>query len=92
MTRTRTVMRSSAAMPTFGTARAPSAGSAPRALRVLGLKDLPTMKGICFHPNHLRRLIAKGDFPKPTYLSERCPVWDEVVIDAWLKAKIAASA
>lgn len=36
---------------------------------------------------HTYRLIARGDHPKPTQLSERVFVWNEADIDAWLEAK-----
>ena len=41
-------------------------------------------KGIQFVPNHIRRLVAAGKFPKPFYLSERRPAWTEATLDAWI--------
>jgi len=73
---------------TFGHARKHQAAAAPS--RVLGLKELPS-KGICFHPNHLRRLWERGDFPRPIKLSPRKLAWPEEVLDAWLASKKEAA-
>jgi prophage regulatory protein len=41
-------------------------------------------KGIPFSKNHIRRLVAKGKFPAPFYMSERRPAWSEAQLDAWI--------
>jgi prophage regulatory protein len=56
--------------------------------RVFTFKTLPE-KGIDFHPNHVRRLVRAGRFPKPIYLSWRRPVWLEDELDRWIDGKIA---
>jgi hypothetical protein len=55
--------------------------------RILSPKELPT-KGIHYHPNHLRRLWMRGDFPAPIRLSPRKLAWPEEAIDAWLDSKL----
>jgi hypothetical protein len=45
--------------------------------RVFTFDTLPE-KGIPFSKNHIRRLVAKGKFPAPFYLSERRPAWSEL--------------
>lgn len=62
--------------------------SLPPVRRVLTMKDLPA-KGIQYHPNHLRRLWQRGDFPEPFYPSARKCAWFEDVIDQWLDDKAA---
>ena len=70
--------------PHFGSSRTKPAPSG----RVFTYRTLPE-KGIDFHPNHIRRLVHAGKFPKPVYLGARKPVWLEDEIDAWIDAKIA---
>ena len=33
--------------------------------------------------------VARGDFPKPARLSERCTRWDSRAIDAWIERQLA---
>ena len=47
------------------------------------------MKGIDYHPNHIRRLFHTGKFPKLVYLGARKPVWLEGDLDAWINERIA---
>ena len=47
-------------------------------------------KGIQFVPNHIRRLVKKGRFPAPFYLSERRPAWTEAALDAFIDEREAA--
>jgi len=42
--------------------------------------------------SQLWRLINRGDFPKPTKLSERVNAWDSRKIDAWLAEKFGSAA
>jgi predicted DNA-binding transcriptional regulator AlpA len=66
---------------------------AERAVRPKGrIFTLRTLceKGIRYHPNHIRRLVKRGKFPAPFYLSERTPAWCESTIDAWLDQLEAA--
>jgi hypothetical protein len=46
-------------------------------------------KGITYHPNHLRVLWQRGEFPLPIHLSPRRIAWFEEDIDAWILAKAA---
>ena len=69
----------------FGTSRTSEA--APLA-RLFTYKTL-MLKGIDYHPNHIRRLVHAGKFPKPVYLGARKPVWLEGELDAWIDDKIA---
>ena len=39
-------------------------------------------------PDELRH---QPNFPKPAYLTPRCPVWREAELQAWLDAKFAAN-
>ena len=74
--------------PTFGRSATPQP---PPTRRLITPKDLPS-KGICFHPNHLRRMWQAGPFPEPIHLSPRRIAWDEADIDAWIDAKLARAA
>jgi hypothetical protein len=51
--------------------------------RLYDFASLP-LKGIKFHPNHIRRLVRAKRFPAPIYLSPRRPCWTESALDAWL--------
>ena len=42
-------------------------------------------KGVIFHPNHVRRLVAEGKFPPPFYMTARRPAWTEAALDEWLE-------
>jgi len=42
--------------------------------------------------SQLWRLIKRGDFPKPTKISERCNAWDSRQIDVWLAEKFGGAA
>ena len=48
--------------------------------RIYTFQTLPE-KGIRYSRNHLRRLIRRGKFPPPIYLSERRPAWTEAALD-----------
>lgn len=41
---------------------------------------------------HVYRLIQRGQFPKPTHLTERVSVWSEASIDNWLAEKFSGGA
>jgi hypothetical protein len=71
-------------MKTFGHPKAQH--SAPPSKRVLDFDGLRE-KGIHYHPNHLRRLWQRGDFPAPFKPSPRKLAWWEDAIDAWLVSK-----
>src|SRR5262249_35999729 len=48
-------------------------------------------KGIHYHPNYLRRLWQRGDFPRPFKPSPHRLAWWEHDVDAWLLEKAGAS-
>ena len=75
------------AVPHFGSSRT---RKAPKG-RVFTFRTL-SEKGIDYHPNHVRRLVHAGKFPKPIYLGPRKPAWLEDELDAWIDAKIAKQA
>jgi hypothetical protein len=60
----------------------------PPSRRVLMIKDL-AVKGILYHPNHLRRLWMQDLFPRPVYPSKRRCALFEDDIDEWLFSKQA---
>jgi hypothetical protein len=53
----------------FGYSKRTKTVAAP-STRIITPKTLPEM-GIYFHPNHLRLMWERGDFPRPFYLSKR---------------------
>lgn len=53
---------------------------------VVGMRDLPGF-GVLYHPNYLRRLWQRGDFPKPTLLTRRKLVWPRSAILGWVAYK-----
>ena len=57
--------------------------------RVFNFRTL-SEKGIDYHPNHIRRLVHAGKFPKPIYLSTRKPVWLEDALNAWIAEQESA--
>ena len=62
----------------------------PQSRRVLDYEGLKA-KGVSYHPNHLRRLWERGDFPRPFKPTPHRLAWFEDIIDAWLTAKARAT-
>lgn len=60
------------------------------ARRALRLRQVLDKTGLS--RSQLYRLIARGDFPAGTPLSEHVRAWDEWGIDDWLAAKFERSA
>lgn len=73
---------------TFGHPKPQPAKPSKRVLDYEGLRA----KGVHYHPNHLRRLWQRGDFPKPFNISKRKIAWWEDAIDAWLVSKSTEAA
>lgn len=48
-------------------------------------------KGVHYTADHLRRMEAKGQFPKSFQMGPGRVVYDEAEIDEWLEAKKRAS-
>jgi hypothetical protein len=69
----------------------PSPLPPPQSKRVLDYDGLKA-KGVRYHPNHLRRLWERGDFPRPFKPTPHRLAWFEDVIDTWLAEKARASA
>ena len=60
-------------------------------MKLLSFEDLPD-KGIPYHPQHIRKLVKAGAFPRPIKLGQgrgATSAFVESEIDAWLEAKIA---
>lgn len=72
--------------PMFGRSRESIPSDARR--RLITPKMLPE-KGILYHPNHLRRMWQRGEFPVPIRLSPHRIAWPEEVIDQWIATKVA---
>ncbi|WP_368567099.1 helix-turn-helix transcriptional regulator [Acinetobacter junii] len=48
----------------------------------------PATKGLLnIAESTLWKMIRRGDFPSPTYLTSSMPTWTEVQINNWLKQK-----
>jgi hypothetical protein len=60
-------------------------------VRLIDPHALREEKGITYHPNHLRVLWKRGEFPAPFQLSPRRIAWLEEEIDAWIVAKAKQS-
>jgi hypothetical protein len=61
---------------------------APDGERLFAYETL-NLKGIPYTPEHVRRRVAEGTFPRPIYLGPRTPRWRESDIDQWI-ADLAA--
>jgi predicted DNA-binding transcriptional regulator AlpA len=48
--------------------------------------------GVPYSRVHIWRLARDGKFPKPLYLSERCPCWRRSDVILWINARAAESA
>jgi prophage regulatory protein len=57
-------------------------------MRLLGITDLKSVKGVPYSRPHLYRLIAAHKFPKPVRLGENRVAFIESEIDEWLEARI----
>lgn len=58
--------------------------------RLLDFEDLEKKKGIKYSPQHIRRLVKAGQFPKPFSFGagpNAMKHWDEDEIDAYIAAK-----
>ncbi len=58
-----------------------------RLLRRATVRDRTSLSNTQLHV-----LIQSGEFPAPSYLTatSRIPVWDEQVVNDWIKARLAA--
>jgi hypothetical protein len=58
-------------------------------MRLIHISKLEDEKGIPYHPQHIRKLIRLGKFPKPIHCG-RFTTFDEQEIDAHLASLKAA--
>ena len=58
-------------------------------MRLLGIDELKSVKGVVYSKAHLWRLIRAGKFPKPIRLGENRIAFPEHEIDAWVESKVA---
>jgi predicted DNA-binding transcriptional regulator AlpA len=73
---------------TFGHPKEPAAVAGDV---LLAPQDLPTV-GVHYSPGHLRRLVHRGEFPKPIHLSPRRIGWRRSTIMKWIASKAKARA
>jgi predicted DNA-binding transcriptional regulator AlpA len=62
-----------------------SQASLPDSRLVYHIADI--MKGLGISRRTLERLRATGEFPAPTKMLGRCPVWSRPTVDKWLGGK-----
>jgi prophage regulatory protein len=58
-------------------------------MKLLGIDELRTVKGINYSRAHLYRLIKIGKFVKPIHLGTGRIAFVETEIDAWIKERVA---
>ena len=58
-------------------------------MKLLGITELASVKGISYSRPHLYRLIAAGDFPKPIKLGVHRIAFVESEIDDWIKTRVS---
>ena len=54
-------------------------------MRIIHISKLGDEKGIPFHPQHIRKLIRSGKFPRPVHVG-RLTAFDEADIDRYLES------
>ena len=57
--------------------------------QVVSKKELRTVCGIPYSPQHIARLEAAGQFPKRIRLGQNRVVWLLSEVDEWLSVRIA---
>lgn len=57
--------------------------------RVVSKKELRTVCGIPYSPQHIARLEAAGKFPKRVRLGQNRVVWLLTEVEEWLDERIA---
>ena len=58
-------------------------------MRLIHIARLKAEKGIPYHPQHIRRLVKQGKFPRPIHCG-RLTTFDEAEIDVHLETLKAA--
>jgi prophage regulatory protein len=59
-------------------------------IKLITFDELKPRKGVPYHRNHIRRMVAAGSFPKPVPLSSKRIAWVETEVDAWLAERASA--
>ncbi len=54
-------------------------------MRLLTLPELKTCKGVPYSRQHVYRLVASGQFPRPLRLSENRIAFVESEVDEWIE-------
>lgn len=57
------------------------------AIKLLIFPQLKSEKGIDYHRDYVRRLIKKGEFPRPIQIGAARIAWSEAEVDSWIDAK-----
>lgn len=57
-------------------------------MRVIGIDDLRTIKGIEYSRPSIYRLIRLNQFPVPIHLGDRRVAFVESEVDAWLQSRV----
>ena len=58
--------------------------------RLVSKKELKTLLGIPYSPQHIARLEAAGHFPKRIKLGQNRVAWMVSEVEAWIDEKLAA--
>lgn len=58
---------------------------APDPLQLIRIKEVARLLSVNLWT--VRRLVAKGDFPKPIRVTPTIPAWRKSDVEAWLKAR-----
>lgn len=58
-------------------------------MKLLSMSELKTVKGIFYHPQHIRRLVKEGKFPAPIKIGENRNAFLDTEIDQYIEEKIA---
>jgi hypothetical protein len=53
-------------------------------MRLIHISRLKDEKGVPYHPQHVRKLVREGKFPRPVHIG-RLTAFDEAEIDAYLE-------
>ena len=58
--------------------------------RLVSKKELKTVLGIPYSPQHIARLEAAGQFPKRIRLGQNRVAWLQSEVEAWIEERLAA--
>lgn len=60
-------------------------------MKLVTKKELRTLLGVPYSPQHIARLEAAGRFPKRIKLGENRVAWLQAEVEKWIEERIAAS-